>query len=1094
MPLPNAVEVDLASGAGVPETFSTRTASRISVDLSDAATGFTLLAPMSNNKVILVDDGGLAIHTWTSNRGTTGGLELLPDGTLLRSRAGTLGMGSGAHILDWDSTVIWDYNPPNPYGIHHDLEWMPNGNILMNAMVSYSDSQMVDLGRIPELTPLHLAVEPILEVKPSGKDDGTIVWMWNPLDHIIQDYASDKPNYGVIKDHPELIDLNFPKENPGEWQHSNTVSYNEELDQVTITNRNFSEFWIIDHNTTTAEAANHTGGGVGKGGDLLYRWGNPRAYGAGGIDDQVIEGPHDAHWIPRNYPGAGNIIIFNNGMDMDNNISDNGYSSVLELVLPLNPNGGYNLTAGSAYGPTKALWTYTASPPQDFYAWSMGGAERLPTGNTLICGGCTGYNFEVTPQGDVVWSYQTDEIFKISRYYPPYLGEVPKIKAIEDELMRVNVSSLLSDLDTDIDDLVISEDSPYATVSGHELLLQYPDGVTSDVINLTVADGIFDVSRDVLVNITPVNDPPMLGDFPEITATEDVPFQLSLKPYILDQDNAFDQLVIAVDSPFVTVTEGNLDFLYPDGILSDEINLTVSDGQLENRTIIWVNVTPVNDPPTADPIPVQLGSEDVPWTIDLGMYIRDVDNTLEEILVMSNSQYAKVSGMCLTFLYPENLTRDRVHLTVSDGQDSLVVTVDVIIEPVNDPPWIQALPTLTVTEDERSSIDLDPYLFDVDTPVDMLILNVASPFIRVDGHSLDILYPDGVQRDEVVVEVSDGSLLTRTTLVVVIEPVNDPPEIGVIPFALVVEDEPYSIDMTHVVSDIDTPMEELTLEVVSPYISVHGLVLTLLYPDGISTDGVVVYVTDGEQWADAILVVNVEPVNDPPWWSSLPEITAIEDEESRLNLELFMNDIDTPMSNLVVAVDSRYGSMEGHIFKYYYPDGVLSEEVTFTLSDGEFQVILRTVVTVYQVNDAPELFEAMVDPARGVVGKPVRFSVVYRDIDMGAEGPVVQVVIDDIIHACSSSGTDDGPYSEGVLFYFETKLAPGGHTFHFEADDGDGGIVTTEPLSIDVSKDRGRETEDNPGLISVALMAIAAATLVGVLFLRGRKPSDPSHN
>ena len=62
-----------------------------------------------------------------------------------------------------------------------------------------------------------------------------------------------------------------------DWMHSNAVAYNAELDQVLLNVLEFNEFWIIDHSTTTAEAAGHTGGKHGKGGDLLYRWGNPRA-------------------------------------------------------------------------------------------------------------------------------------------------------------------------------------------------------------------------------------------------------------------------------------------------------------------------------------------------------------------------------------------------------------------------------------------------------------------------------------------------------------------------------------------------------------------------------------------------------------------------------------------------------------------------------------------------------------------------------------------------------------------------------------------------------------------------------------------------
>src|SRR5207245_6277174 len=97
-----------------------------------------------------------------------------------------------------------------------------------------------------------------------------------------------------------------------DWTHINAVAYNADLDQIMLTVRAFSEFWIIDHSTTSAEAKGHTGGRGGKGGDLLYRWGNPQAYRAGRMEDQRLFAQHDAHWIPRGRLGEGHVMVFNN--------------------------------------------------------------------------------------------------------------------------------------------------------------------------------------------------------------------------------------------------------------------------------------------------------------------------------------------------------------------------------------------------------------------------------------------------------------------------------------------------------------------------------------------------------------------------------------------------------------------------------------------------------------------------------------------------------------------------------------------------------------------------------------------------------------
>ena len=987
------IDIAWVSGKDIPEPLSQEPTSRMFVDTKDADKGFTLIAPFNQKTVYLVDHNGVVVHTWWSNHLTKGTTELLEDGTLLRGRSGLNGKPDGVHLLDWDGSVLWDYQPPSGFRWHHDIEPLPNGNILINTVVGYTYLEAIEMGRDPDITPGHLPVEPILEIKPNGTNGGDIVWMWDPLDHVIQDFDPDKPNYGVVKDHPELIDFNFPEEFIPEWQHSNSVSYNAELDQIMITNRNIGEFWVIDHNTTLEEAAGHSGGAHGKGGDILYRWGNPQAYDAGDANDQTLYGPHDAHWIGPGLPGEGNIIVFNNGMHRP----EGSISTVEELVLPINTTGGYDLSPGSAYGPSDPVWHYNASPPESFYAWAMGGMERLPDGNTLVCGGSTGYTFEVDPDSEVVWDYTSKGVFKVSRYYPPVLDMVQDLNVTEDVMLSVNISSFISDLDTDHEDLVISGNSYFASVFGHELLLLYPDGITTDVINLTVSDGIFEVGREVRVNITPVNDPPVLAPIPNIAAIEAVPYTLELDLFVSDPDNGIDQMMITVDSSFVTVEGGELRFLYPNGVLTDKVLLWVSDGEFEDRTEILVNVTPVNDPPTVDRIQDQEGVEDVPWDIDLEMYIRDVDTPIEDITVASDSRYTSVSGLNLSLLYPEGVTWDVVFLTVSDGESDTVVEFNVTIEPVNDPPVIGDILPVTITEDESFSLDMGPAIFDIDTPMEELTLRVDSPFIDVEDHILILLYPDGVYQDEVVVEIWDGDQHVSTTL-----------------------------------------------------------------------------------------VVNVEPVNDPPWWAALPDIAAVEDVEGEFDLGPYMRDIDTPLWELAVEVDSVYGMVEGHVFNFNYPDGVLSEQITFTLTDGEFQVILRKNVTVSPVNVAPDLYGAHVDPFEGSDGTSFNFTVVYKDIDIGSDPPVVEVVIDDVTYRCVSDELETGPSDEGVVFFREMDLGPGIHYFHFKADDGDGGMVTTDPLSVAVKEISGTGDKTVLTTIMISLLIIGVVVLVAILLTRRR--------
>jgi hypothetical protein len=191
--------------------------------------------------------------------------------------------------------------------------------------------------------------------------------------------------------------------------HTNSIDYNEKFDQILISVRYYSEIWVIDHSTTTAEAAGHTGGTSGKGGDLLYRWGNPQAYDRGASSNRKLYEQHDTTWIDEGCPGEGNILVFNNGWGRH-------YSTVDEIVPPVDDNGVYYLASGSAYGPTAQTWIY--SPQPSFYASHLSGATRLASGNTLVCNGETGKIFEVTPEGATVWqNIGVGEVLKID-YIP----------------------------------------------------------------------------------------------------------------------------------------------------------------------------------------------------------------------------------------------------------------------------------------------------------------------------------------------------------------------------------------------------------------------------------------------------------------------------------------------------------------------------------------------------------------------------------------------------------------------------------------------------------------------------------------------------
>ncbi len=343
------------------------------INTEESLNGYTLFAPSTGKTTYLIDNCGYVVNSWESNYLPAISAYLLEDGSLLRTSAiRNDSVHGGVERYNWDGNLIWNINfTYEEYQTHHDIEYLPNGNILMLATDFKSEQEAIEMGIDPSIIAgKTMWTEIIIEVEPTGSSGGIIVWEWHAWDHLVQDFDDSKPNHGSVFDQPELININYISDeaNHGvviDWIHANSIDYNEEFDQIVISSRNFSEIWVIDHSTTTAEASGHTGGQYGKGGDILYRWGNPQCYDRGSPEDQVFFNQHDAHWIPENHPDAGKIMVYNN-----NNIDDQGnlYSSVDIIAPPITNDGHYEITSTLPFAPEEVYWSYIASPPDSFHS------------------------------------------------------------------------------------------------------------------------------------------------------------------------------------------------------------------------------------------------------------------------------------------------------------------------------------------------------------------------------------------------------------------------------------------------------------------------------------------------------------------------------------------------------------------------------------------------------------------------------------------------------------------------------------------------------------------------------------------------------
>lgn len=377
--------------------------------------GYNLFYPNHQEKVFLVNNCGEIVHIWHDDEDFRPGnmAYLRDDGSLVKSKRHNnatndpLWAGGGGGIVEiqnWDNEVLWSFEQNNAtQRLHHDIEPMPNGNILMISWELKSTAEVIQAGRNPSLlSDNELWPDYILEVNPTTNE---IVWEWHAWDHLVQEFDINKANFGTVANHPELIDFNWVAGNgPRDWLHTNAIDYNATLDQIVISVPSFNEIWIIDHSTTTEEAAGHSGGMSNRGGDLLYRWGNPITYQAGTIDDQKLFFQHDIHWVgdflDTSHPHFGKLALFNNQVNPD-------YSTA-NVFAPVFDTATWSyLLEDESWEPDDFDMTITHPEPEKMRSARVSGFQLLPNGNSLICVGSEGYTFELTPENDIAWEYLT---------------------------------------------------------------------------------------------------------------------------------------------------------------------------------------------------------------------------------------------------------------------------------------------------------------------------------------------------------------------------------------------------------------------------------------------------------------------------------------------------------------------------------------------------------------------------------------------------------------------------------------------------------------------------------------------------------------
>jgi hypothetical protein len=372
--------------------------------------GYLLVNDAFGNSVFLINKNGDVLYNWPLSNNIGNDVYLLSDSRLLAILEADTplikfgGKGGKIQFIQKDGTIDWNFDySTEDYITHHDVELLPNGNVIAMVWERMPAQEAIQNGSVLNID---LYTEAIIEIDPSTDQ---IVWEWHSSDHLIQDNDDTKNNFGSISDNPQLINLNYvTDEEGGDIMHANGISYDENSDIIFLSINFYHEVWAIDHSTNTMEGASSTGGNYEKGGDLVYRFGNPTAYN-NNMGERLFYNNHFPNLLDDGVSGQRNMLIYVNKKD------NTEQSIVYEFKLPSN----YTLEPNENNEP-EVVWSFT---DPELFAPKGSGAVKLPNGNRLITEGDFGF-WEVTEDGEVVWKIEASGFFWRGYHYDKDATEI----------------------------------------------------------------------------------------------------------------------------------------------------------------------------------------------------------------------------------------------------------------------------------------------------------------------------------------------------------------------------------------------------------------------------------------------------------------------------------------------------------------------------------------------------------------------------------------------------------------------------------------------------------------------------------------------
>jgi hypothetical protein len=344
---------------------------------------------------------------------------------------------------------------------------------------------------------------------------------------------------------------------------------------------------------------------------------------------------------------------------------------------------------------------------------------------------------------------------------------IPQQDVIEGEATQLDITPYIKNAAVIGDVEVTVKGSEFVTVNGRVLTFLYELYFEdeTETIKVTIREGNFGASRDVVVRILDGEDDFVLTEIPDVTVTETIPETFNIKPYIKNAYN-IDFITASTDSP--------------EKVADDVFRITVSDGIHTFSRTVTVHVNRLGKELQLSGIGDRNVFEGSKLVIDLEPYLYNVDEIVEVTVSVSPLTYVTMEGFVATFNFPEGIAplKHEVTFTAIEGTDTAQETITIFIERVPLVFTFGDIGSITVIEDEDYLLDVEPYLVNMALGVEYVIAE-HSDHATVEGFIITFHYDVEVAMDEIVrINVTgDNEDFAEQDLFVHVNSVNDAPEL-----------------------------------------------------------------------------------------------------------------------------------------------------------------------------------------------------------------------------------------------------------------------------------------------------------------------------